>query len=77
MLRLRLPGGQVTKKQLAFITDLCDRYPIPQLKLTTCQSIQLHHLKAEDLCEMIEETWRAGMISRGGGGDFPPAASRI
>lgn len=71
MLRLRLPGGQVTKEQLAFITDLCDRYPIPQLKLTTCQSIQLHHLKAEDLCEMIEETWRAGMISRGGGGDFP------
>lgn len=71
MLRLRLPGGQVTKEKLAVIVSLCDRYRITQLKLTTCQSIQLHHLNADDLCDIMETAWRAGMISRGGGGDFP------
>lgn len=71
MLRLRLAGGQVTKDKLKFITDLCEKYNVDFLKLTTCQSIQLHNLEAEDLCEMIESVWRAGMVSRGGGGDFP------
>lgn len=71
MLRLRLAGGQVTKEKLKFIVDLCEKYKIDMIKLTTCQSIQLHNLEAKDLCEMIEGVWKAGMISRGGGGDFP------
>jgi len=71
MLRLRLAGGQVTKEKLKFIAGLCEKYKIDMVKLTTCQSIQLHNLEAEDLCDMIESVWRAGMVSRGGGGDFP------
>lgn len=71
MLRLRMAGGQITKSRLKFIADTCDKYQIEKIKLSTCQSVQLHHLKAEDLCEMITDAWKAGMISRGGGGDFP------
>lgn len=71
MLRLRLAGGQITKDKLKFIADLCEKYAIDMVKLTTCQSVQLHNLEARDLCDMIESVWRAGMISRGGGGDFP------
>lgn len=71
MLRLRLAGGQVTKDKLKFIADLCEKYNVDLVKLTTCQSLQLHNLEAEDLCGMIESVWRAGMVSRGGGGDFP------
>lgn len=71
MLRLRLAGGQITKEKLKFIADLCEKYKIDMVKLTTCQSVQLHNLEAKDLCDMIESVWRAGMISRGGGGDFP------
>ena len=71
MLRLRMAGGQLTKERLKFIVDTCDKYQIDLLKLTTCQSIQLHNLEAADLCEMITDAWKAGMISRGGGGDFP------
>lgn len=71
MLRLRLAGGRVTGERLAFICDSVRKYKIDTIKLTTCQSIQLHNLEAEDLCELIEEAWKAGMISRGGGGDFP------
>jgi ferredoxin-nitrite reductase len=51
--------------------DAIEKYEIDMVKLTTCQSVQLHNLEAEDLCELIEPAWRAGMISRGGGGDFP------
>ncbi|MEZ3424074.1 MAG: nitrite/sulfite reductase [Lachnospiraceae bacterium] len=71
MLRLRLAGGQVTKDKLKFIADLCEKYNVDLIKMTTCQSLQLHNLEAEDLCGMIESVWRAGMVSRGGGGDFP------
>lgn len=71
MLRLRMAGGQLTKERLKFVVDVCEQYHIDLIKLTTCQSIQLHNLEAEDLCEIIGEAWKAGMISRGGGGDFP------
>lgn len=71
MLRLRMTGGQLDKERIAFIVDLCRKYGIDFIKLTTCQSMQVHNLEAEDLCDMIESVWRAGLISRGGGGDFP------
>lgn len=71
MLRLRMAGGRLTKQRLKFIVDSCEKYQIEKLKLTTCQSIQLHDLNSSDLCQLIEEAWKAGMISRGGGGDFP------
>ena len=71
MLRLRMAGGRLTKERLKFIVENCDVYGIDRLKMTTCQSIQLHDLEASDLCELIEKAWMAGMISRGGGGDFP------
>lgn len=71
MLRLRLPGGVISKEKLAFIVSACNKYHIDLIKLTTCQSVQLHNLKAADLAELIEQAWNAGMISRGGGGDFP------
>jgi len=71
MLRLRMAGGRLTKERLRFIVEACEKYHIDLVKLTTCQSVQLHNLEAAALCELIEEAWRAGMISRGGGGDFP------
>lgn len=71
MLRLRMAGGRLTKERLHFIVASCEKYDIDRLKMTTCQSIQLHNLEASDLCPLMEEAWMAGMISRGGGGDFP------
>lgn len=71
MLRLRMAGGRLTKKRLKFIVDSCEKYNIDRLKITTCQSIQLHNLEASNLDELMKEAWNAGMISRGGGGDFP------
>lgn len=71
MLRLRMAGGRLTKERLKFIVESLDKYEIGRLKMTTCQSIQLHDLEAGQLCDLMKEAWQAGMISRGGGGDFP------
>lgn len=71
MLRLRMAGGRITKERLDFIASAVSEYKIDLVKLTTCQSVQFHNLEAEELCELIEKAWEAGMISRGGGGDFP------
>ena len=71
MLRLRMAGGRLTKERLRFIIETCDKYKIEKMKLTTCQSVQLHHLDPGDLYDMMAAAWKAGMISRGGGGDFP------
>ncbi len=71
MLRLRIAGGRLTKERLGFVVEYCEKYHIDRLKITTCQSLQLHNLEPSDLFEIMEAAWFAGMISRGGGGDFP------
>lgn len=71
MLRLRLTGGEVNKEQLSFIADSIEKYNISLVHLTTCQSIQLHNLNELQVCALIEEAFDHGIITRGGGGDFP------
>lgn len=71
MLRLRMAGGRLTRERLGFVIDSCEKYQIKHLKITTCQSLQIHDLPPSILCSLMAEAWRAGMISRGGGGDFP------
>lgn len=70
MLRLRMAGGRLTKERMRTIIDICEKYSVQRMKLTTCQSIQLHDLEAAELCEMMEDAWNGGMISRGGWGRF-------
>ena len=71
MLRLRLTGGEITKEQLKFIADSIEKYDISLAHITTCQSLQLHNLSAKQVCALIEEAFDHGIITRGGGGDFP------
>lgn len=71
MLRLRLTGGEVDKNQLAFIADSIEKYNINLAHLTTCESIQFHNLNELQVCSLIEEAFDHGIITRGGGGDFP------
>lgn len=71
MLRLRLCGGRITKDYLDFIVESVEKYDIDLVHLTTCQSVQLHNLTADTVCSLVEEAWDHGIITRGGGGDFP------
>ena len=41
------------------------------MKLTTCETVQLHNLKAEQVPVLMEKAIDAEIYSRGGGGDNP------
>lgn len=71
MLRLRLPGGRLPKERLKFVADVIEKYQIDKVHFTTCQTIQLHNLSARVVYEIMEKAFEVGIITRGGGGDFP------
>lgn len=71
MLRIRIPGGQLTKERFRFLMEMKDVYHIPMMKFTTCETIQLHNLQAWEICSIAAEALENGIICRGGGGDFP------
>ncbi len=71
MLRLRMTGGSIDKKDLKFIVDCIDRYKIDLVHMTTCQSIQFHNLDKDEVCEIMESAFEHGISTFGGGGDFP------
>ncbi len=71
MLRLRLPAGRLTLERLSFLADTVEAYGVHRLKLTTCETIQLHDLAADQVPAILEQAAKAGIICRGGGGDNP------
>lgn len=71
MLRLRLPGGRLPKERLKFIADMIAEHNISKVHFTTCQTVQLHNLSAASVCDIMEKAFEVGIITRGGGGDFP------
>lgn len=42
-----------------------------KIHFTTCQTVQLHNLNAASVCEIMEAAVDVGIITMGGGGDFP------
>lgn len=48
MIRIKLPYGKVTTKQLLKIAEVSDKYSTGNLHLTTRQDIQIHYVKLED-----------------------------
>ena len=71
MLRLRMPGGRVTKEKMQFVANAIKEHKIDKIHLTTCQTIQLHNLSEDSVCELAVKALDAGIVTRGGGGDFP------
>ena len=71
MLRLRMPGGRITKENLKFLVDAIAAYDVRRVHLTTCQTVQFHDLGMKAVCDIMERAMEVGIITRGGGGDFP------
>lgn len=71
MLRLRMPGGRLTKEKLKFVAEAIAQYDVKKAHFTTCQTIQFHDLDAEAVCAIMEKAMDVGIVTRGGGGDFP------
>lgn len=71
MLRLRMTAGRVTREKLAFVADAVRKYQIDCVHFTTCQTIQLHNLNEKAVTALAEEALDAGIVTMGGGGDYP------
>lgn len=71
MLRLRMTAGRVTKEKLAFTADMIRKHKISRVHFTTCQTIQLHDLKPETVFDVMEKALDCGIVTMGGGGDYP------
>lgn len=71
MLRLRMTAGRVTKEKLAYVAESIRKYNVNMAHFTTCQTIQLHNLGPEAVCNIMEGALDVGIVTMGGGGDFP------
>lgn len=71
MLRLRLPGGRLTLERLKFLAEVVEREQVGRMKLTTCETIQLHDLTANQVPALMAEAVGCEIYTKGGGGDNP------
>ena len=71
MLRLRLPGGRLTLERLKFLAEVVEREQVGRMKLTTCETIQLHDLSANQVPALMAEAVGCEIYTKGGGGDNP------
>ncbi|EOS64908.1 nitrite/sulfite reductase [Oscillibacter sp. 1-3] len=71
MLRLRMTAGRVTPEKLAFTARAIRKHKITRVHFTTCQTIQLHDLDGQTAGDIMEAALDAGIVTMGGGGDYP------
>ena len=71
MLRLRMTAGRVTREKMEYTAKALRQYDIKRLHFTTCQTIQLHDLRPDQVYGIMEGALNAGIVTIGGGGDYP------
>ncbi len=59
----RMFGGLCTPSDLRAIADVCDKYDVPEMKVTGGQRIDLFGVKKEDLPPMWKDLTDAGFVS--------------
>ena len=69
MVRIRIPNGLLLSHQVRTIADAVDKYARGVADITVRQNIQLHWVKIEDLPDLLEQLWRAGLTTMGSCGD--------
>jgi ferredoxin-nitrite reductase len=71
MIRLKAPGGIVSKDFLEAVHYFTEKYNLETVHLTTRQAVQLHDLNIDAVCDIMEECIKRGIYTRGTGGNFP------
>jgi len=69
MMRIGLPNGLLTSRQLRVIGDLTRKYARNLADITTRQNIQLHWLTIESLPEIVDALTAIGLSPKGACGD--------
>jgi sulfite reductase (ferredoxin) len=71
MLRIRIPGGQLTSEQLRTIAGISERFGRDVADVTDRQNIQLHWIRIEDVPRIWEALEASGLSSQEACGDTP------
>jgi sulfite reductase (ferredoxin) len=69
MMRIGIPGGRVTSRQLRVIGEIARKHGRNLADITTRQAIQLHWLTIESLPEVVDALDAIGLSPRGACGD--------
>lgn len=69
MLRIRLTNGIVRAHQLRTIARVAERHARGVVDITVRQNIQLHWIRVEELPDVLDALWRAGLTTMGSCGD--------
>jgi sulfite reductase (ferredoxin) len=69
MVRIRIPNGLLFAHQVRAIADVTGKYARGNADVTVRQNIQLHWITIEDLPELLDTLWRAGLTTMGSCGD--------
>jgi sulfite reductase beta subunit-like hemoprotein/bacterioferritin-associated ferredoxin len=64
MLRIRIPGGRVTARQLIYLSELADIHGRGWGHLTTRQDLELHWVRVEEVPEILEKLKVIGLSTR-------------
>ncbi len=69
MVRIRIPNGLLLSHQVRTIAEVVRKYARDTADITVRQNIQLHWITIEDLPDVLENLWRAGLTTMGSCGD--------
>jgi sulfite reductase (ferredoxin) len=69
MVRVRVPGGAISAAQTRALAGVASRYGGGTLHMTTRQDIQIHDVEIGQTPAIMRELFRAGLTSKGGGGN--------
>jgi sulfite reductase beta subunit-like hemoprotein len=70
MIRVKLPMGGITPGQLEAFAEVTERYaPLRKAHVTTRQNFQMHHIKLDQMTELMRVISDSGLSSREGCGN--------
>ncbi|MBF0196547.1 MAG: sulfurtransferase TusA family protein [Planctomycetes bacterium] len=69
MVRIRVPGGQMTPTQLKKVSEISKQYGAKEFHVTTRMEMQFHYIKLEDVPAVYRGLMSVGLSPRGGGGN--------
>ena len=69
MVRVRCSAGMISPFQLKELALLAQREGTEPIHITTRQELQLHNVQLEQVPGILEQLYRLGLSSRGGGGN--------
>src|ERR671938_1960593 len=64
MVRIKVPGGEMTPEQLEKIASLSEAFSIGSAHVSTRQNIQLHWVQLEDVSEVMRGLVEVGLTTR-------------